>query len=287
MKLIRTIAMSGLLTLSMATLSFSQTDERSLEGASFQGKVSSVDKSAQTVVVGDKTYQFLRTSQITREQQPASVNDLAVGDTVAGKYKRSDAGNMEVLKLDIVAKADTAVAGVTEGERGAKGAAFNGKVTKVDSAAQTVTIGSRTFQVLPTTMIKRNGAQANFNDLKPGMQLSGRYKKSDTDKMEVLTMDIGRPGANQAVGAARDESTSESGASFNGKIGKLDRSAQTIRVDGKTYRFLPTTTITRVDGSSMNFSNLKEDQHVSGTYKRADDGMLEVLSLQVGRQDKK
>jgi hypothetical protein len=194
---------------------------------------------------------------------------------------------MEVLKLDIVAKADTAVASATEGERGAKGAAFNGRVTKVDSAAQTVTIGSRTFQVLPTTMIKRNGAQANFNDLKPGMQLSGRYKKSDTDKMEVLTMDIGRPGANQAVGAARDESTSESGASFSGKIGKLDRSAQTIRVDGKTYRLLPTTTITRVDGNSMNFSNLKEDQHVSGTYKRADDGMLEVLSLQVGRQDKK
>jgi hypothetical protein len=283
MKLIRKIALSGLLAMSMTTLSFSQADERSSEGASFEGKVSSVDKSAQTVVVDGKTYQLLRTSQITRENQPAGVNELAAGDKVAGKFKRSAEDKLEVLKVDIVAKSTAEAAGSTEGgERGERGAAFSGKVSKVDNASQTVTIGSRTFQVLPTTTITRNGAPVKFNDLKSGTQLSGRYKKSDQDKFEVLAMEIG--GKGQAVGAARDEVTSESAASFNGRISKVNRSAQTIKVGNQTYSIQPTTTLTRVDGSPMNIANLKEDQRVSGTYKRADNGTLELLSLQIGRQ---
>jgi hypothetical protein len=284
MKLIRRIALSGLLAISMTAPSFSQTDERSPEGASFEGKVSSLDKSAQTVVVDGKTYQLMGTSQITRSQQPASVNELAAGDKVAGKFKRSAEDKLEVLKLDIVAKSGAEVASAKEGESSERGAAFSGRVSKVDSASQTMTIGSRTFQVLPTTTITRNGGTANFNDLKSGTQLSGRYKKSDQDKLEVLAMEIGGRGADQAVGAAQDEVTIGTGASFSGKIGKVNRSAQTIRVDKQTYHIQPTTTITRVDGSTMSLGNLKEDQRVSGTYKRADNGTLELLSLQVGRQ---
>src|SRR5688572_22840515 len=101
MKLIRRIAFSGLLAISMTTLSFAQED-RGAEGASFQGRVSSVDKTAQTVVVDGKTYQLIQTSQIMRNQQAANLNDLAAGDRVAGKYKRSTEDKLEVLKLDIV-----------------------------------------------------------------------------------------------------------------------------------------------------------------------------------------
>ena len=285
MKLIRRIALSGLLAISMTTLSFSQTDQRSAEGASFEGKVSSVDKSAQTVVIDGKTYQLLGTSQVTRNQQPASVNELGAGDKVAGKFKRSTEDKLEVLKLDIVAKSSAEVTtGSTEVDKGEHGATFNGRVSKVDSVSQTVTIGNRTFQVLPTTTIMRNGAQANFNDLKSGTLLSGRYKKSDQNKLEVLTMEIGGRGASPAVGAAQDRVTTESGASFSGKIGKVDRSSQTIRVDKQTYQIRPTTMISKVDGSPMTLGNLKEDQRVSGTYKRADNGTLELISLQVGRQ---
>ena len=86
------------------------------------------------------------------------------------------------------------------------------------------------------------------------------------------------------MGAAQDQTTTGAGASFSGKIGKVDRSGQTIRVDKQTYQIRPTTTITRVDGSPMTLANLKEDQRVSGTYKRADNGTLELLSLQIGRQ---
>jgi hypothetical protein len=286
MKLISRIGLSGLLAISMTALSFSQTDDRSPEGGSFSGKVSSVDKSAQTVVVNGKTYQLLGTSQITKNEQPANVNDLAKGDKVAGKFKTSVENKMEVLKLDIVGKSGAEVAGGTQGDSDSNehGAKFSGKVSKVDNAARTVTIGSRTFQVLPTTTITQNGAPVNLNDLKPGTQLSGRYKTSDLDKLEVLTMEIGGRGANQAVGAAQDQGTTGTGASFSGKISKVDRSAQTIKIGKQTYRIEPNTMITRVDGSPLSLSNLKEDQNVSGTYKRVDNGTLELLSLQVGRQ---
>src|SRR5262245_23834736 len=125
MKLIRRIALSGLLAISMTALSFAQTDERSAEGASFQGKVSSVDQSAQTVVVDGKTYQLLGTSQITRNQQPVSVNEVAAGDTVAGKFKRSTEDKLEVLKLDVVAKSSPEVTGATQGETGNRGTTFS------------------------------------------------------------------------------------------------------------------------------------------------------------------
>jgi len=283
MKLIRKIALNGLLALSMTALAFSQTGERSAEGSSFQGKVSSVDKTAQTVVVDGKTYQLLGTSQITKGQQPANVTDLAMGDKVAGNFKRSAEDKLEVLKLDIVAKSTPEVVAATDTSR-SESASFNGTVSKVDKVSQTLTIGSRTFQVLPTTTITRNGATMNFNDLKPGVKLSGRYKISDQNKMEVLVMEMGGRVADQAVGAAQDKVTSESGASFSGKISKVNRSEQTIKIDKQTYHLQPTTPITRADGSPLTLSNLKEDQRVTGTYNRADNGTLELLSLQVGRQ---
>jgi hypothetical protein len=42
--------------------------------------------------------------------------------------------------------------------------------------------------------------------------------------------------------------------------------------------------IALIDGSAMIVNNWKEDQRVNGTYKRADNGTRELLSLQVGRK---
>lgn len=164
-----------------------------------------------------------------------------------------------------------------------QGASFEGKVSSYDKSSQTIKVDGETYQLLPTSRVTKSDATASAGQLATGQRVEGRYKESAEGKREVLEVDITRD-ADKAIGGSGDRATSESGATFRGKIGKIDRNAQTIRVDGKTYHILPTTTITRVNGASTTLSNIKQDQHVTGTFKESSEGRREVLTLEVGRR---
>jgi hypothetical protein len=160
---------------------------------------------------------------------------------------------------------------------------FSGRVSAFDKSEQTVKVDGETYQLLPTSRVTKSDARAEKNDLAVGQRVEGRYKESAEGKREVLSLDITR-GSDRATGGDRDRATRESGATFRGKVGKVDRSAQTIRVDGKTYHILPTTVMNKPAGGTTAFSDLKEDQHVSGTYKESSSGKRELLTLDVGRK---
>lgn len=68
---------------------------------------------------------------------------------------------------------------------------FGGKVTAVDKSAQTFTVGKRTFQVIATSRIMKEGKPATFEDIKDGEEVGGQYKKSAEGKLEVLSLRIG------------------------------------------------------------------------------------------------
>ncbi|HYG23062.1 MAG TPA: DUF5666 domain-containing protein [Verrucomicrobiae bacterium] len=196
MKLNSKLSLMGLLALGLATLPMSAADESSRQGASFDGKVTSVNKDAQTVVVGGETYQLLPTTRVTKGDQVAAVGDLAVGQQVDGRYKRSAEGKREVLNLDIT-KASAAVGGTSERSSSESGATFNGEVDRVGAANQTLRIGQRTYHILPTTRITRAiGDPMTFSDIKKDQYVSGTYKESAEGRLEVLTLEVGR-GQNQ------------------------------------------------------------------------------------------
>jgi ribosomal protein S1 len=161
-------------------------------GPNFSGKVTAVNRSANTVTVNRKTYNVLPTTQIVRLGRPANIKDIKVGEELSGVYKNSSDGKMELLSLNLSGRAKDATGGSKDtAETSEAGAAFSGKVAKADASSQTLTIGKRTFQALPTTQITRNGAPASFNDIKNGEQVSGNYKKSTEGKMELLSLRIG------------------------------------------------------------------------------------------------
>src|SRR5262245_28933365 len=76
------IIFSGVLAIAAAGFLFSSRadDETSAEGAAFAGKVTKVDKSAQTLIVNKQTYHVLPTTQITRSGKPATINDIKTGE---------------------------------------------------------------------------------------------------------------------------------------------------------------------------------------------------------------
>lgn len=57
-------------------------------GLPFHGKVTAIDAAAATVTVGTQTYNITSETKVTKDGNPATLADFAVGDTVAGAYKK-------------------------------------------------------------------------------------------------------------------------------------------------------------------------------------------------------
>ena len=87
-------------------------------GLPFHGKVAAVDANAMTFTVGTMTIAIGSNTKITKDGKPAVFSDIAVGENVAGSYKKDDAGKMTASSVKIgaakkkeAAAADAAPAG--------------------------------------------------------------------------------------------------------------------------------------------------------------------------------
>lgn len=76
------------------------------------------------------------------------------------------------------------------------------------------------------------------------------------------------------------------GLPFHGKIAKLDSAAMTFTVGQRTFVVTSATKIIK-DGKPAAFSDLTAGEKVGGSYKKADDGKLEVATLRIGEKLKK
>ena len=77
----------------------------------FHGKVASVDKSAKTVTLDDKnkrTFQVTSETKIMKNEKPATLDDVTVGEEIRGSYKKNDDQTMSLRSLYIGAKPEAA-----------------------------------------------------------------------------------------------------------------------------------------------------------------------------------
>lgn len=281
MKFTTTISLAGWCALALVVSPLnSNADESSAQGTPFQGKVSSVDKDTRTLIIDSQSYQVLPTTQIKKDNQAANFESIKPGEQLSGVYKKSAEDKMEVISLEL-GSATGGTADSAEATSGQSGESFSGKVAKIDPTAKTITIGTDTYQVLPTTRINIDGRAATFTQIQTGKQVSGNYKQSAENKKEIISMQIG-----SAVGGTKDSTATETGARFNGKITKVDTAAQTFTIGTRTFQLLPTTQLSTTGGGTASISNLKVGQTVSGTYKQSAENKMEVVSLQVGSSAK-
>jgi hypothetical protein len=68
-------------------------------GLVFHGTVSLVDTNAMTFTVGQRTFNITSETRITKNGEPATLEDIAVGDKVGGAYKKDDDGNLDATTV--------------------------------------------------------------------------------------------------------------------------------------------------------------------------------------------
>jgi hypothetical protein len=68
---------------------------------------------------------------------------------------------------------------------------FHGKLGAVDTSAMTLTVGTRTFEVTAATKIFNNGEPAALSDARVGEPVRGTYQKTESGKLEAVTVHFG------------------------------------------------------------------------------------------------
>jgi hypothetical protein len=68
-------------------------------GLVFRGTVSLVDTNAMTFTVGKRTFNITSETRITKNGEPATLEDIAVGDKVGGAYKKDDDGKLNATTV--------------------------------------------------------------------------------------------------------------------------------------------------------------------------------------------
>ena len=72
-------------------------------GLPFKGKITAVDATAMTITIGEHTYNITSKTKISKDGNPATLADFAVGDSVAGAYKKNG-DKLDALSLHSGAK---------------------------------------------------------------------------------------------------------------------------------------------------------------------------------------
>ena len=70
----------------------------------FHGKLVAVDKTAKTITVGERTFQITSESKLSKAGKPATLDDAAVGDEVAGNYQKAEDGKLHAKTVRFGAK---------------------------------------------------------------------------------------------------------------------------------------------------------------------------------------
>jgi len=73
----------------------------------FHGKVAAVDTAAMTVSVASLTINVTSETKITKDGKPATLSDIAVGDTVGGSFRKDDTGKLNASIIRANDKAPT------------------------------------------------------------------------------------------------------------------------------------------------------------------------------------
>ena len=69
----------------------------------FRGKLASVDKTAKTITIGERTIQITSETKIINGDKPGTFDDAVVGENVTGGYKNEN-GKMVATKVTFSAK---------------------------------------------------------------------------------------------------------------------------------------------------------------------------------------
>jgi hypothetical protein len=81
---------------------------KSERGIPFRGKVAALDKTVKTLTVGERVFHITADTKMRKDNKPATLDDVAVGDEIGGTYSKGDDGKLTAKSLRIGPKPEGA-----------------------------------------------------------------------------------------------------------------------------------------------------------------------------------
>jgi len=82
---------------------------------------------------------------------------------------------------------------------------FHGKVSGLDAAAMSLSVGTRTFKVTPETKITLNGSPAKLTDAAVGDNVGGACRKADDGSLTATTLNFNTEDKKKASAPVKKE----------------------------------------------------------------------------------
>jgi hypothetical protein len=78
--------------------------KREVQSLPFNGKLKSVDESAKTLTIANRTFQTTSETKFIKDGKPATLEDGVVGEIVGGAYRKADDGKLVATSVRFGAK---------------------------------------------------------------------------------------------------------------------------------------------------------------------------------------
>lgn len=76
---------------------------------------------------------------------------------------------------------------------------YHGKITAIDTAGSTITVGENKITITATTKISRNGKKSTLADFAVGDKVTGSYKKDASGDLNALSLREGKKAGNGTI----------------------------------------------------------------------------------------
>lgn len=88
--------------------------ETAVRALPFRGKIAAVDKQANTIKVGERTFQIAPDTRIMKAGKPATITEANVGEDVGGSFREGADKKLNLVSLRIGAKPESPTKGGTK-----------------------------------------------------------------------------------------------------------------------------------------------------------------------------
>ena len=94
----------------LTTFSAAAADTPAARPVPFRGKVDSVNKTAKTFKINDRTFNVTSDTKITKAGKPATFDDVKVGEDASGQYREGADKKLNVVSLRVGPRPDAPAA---------------------------------------------------------------------------------------------------------------------------------------------------------------------------------
>ncbi len=225
-----------------------QAGVKSQDQLPLDGKIDSIDGVAETITVERKIIQIMPKTEIyNSDNRGVTFDDFVIGGQVSIDYTKGEDGKPTAYKVVF----------------GLRQFTVDNKLSAIDKAAKTMTVGEKIIQITDATKMIRRNNPATIDDFEVGEPVYVYFTNERNNELIAVSVRLGRLG-------------------LVGKVNAINKAAKTMVVGEQTIQVTDTTKISR-GKTRGRFTDFMVGDVVNISYGKGNDNKLEAFSISYGR----